>query len=257
MTDITPIPAFADNYIWALANGQYAVVVDPGDAAPVFAWLAQRALSLSGIVVTHHHADHVGGIADLRRRYKNVPVYGPAGENIPERTHALREGDIVRLPELGDVFTVWEVPGHTAGHIAYISPERAFVGDTLFAAGCGRIFEGTPAQLYAALTRLAGLPDVTQMYCTHEYTLSNLRFALAVDGENPALIARAFAAQAQRERGEPTVPFSMAIERETNPFLRAHVPALAQSAAAFAGEELTTPLAVFTALRAWKNVARF
>jgi hydroxyacylglutathione hydrolase len=165
MVRIEPISAFADNYIWALHNARDCVVVDPGDSEPVLRWLAERELSLATILITHHHADHVGGIEDLRRRYKNVPVIGPASENIPQRTHAMREGDRVTLHELGVDFEVWEIPGHTGGHIAFINDDSAFLGDTVFAAGCGRVFDGTMAQLYHSLARLSTLPAHTRCYC--------------------------------------------------------------------------------------------
>ncbi len=253
MFQIDPIPAFADNYIWALHTAEHCAIVDPGDATPVIKWLDAHRLLLSAILITHHHADHVGGIADLRRRYGDVPVYGPAAEKIPERTVALREGDHVAIAEIGKAFTVWEVPGHTLGHIAFIADGFALVGDTLFAAGCGRLFEGTPAQMHHSLARLAALPDATQIYCTHEYTLSNLRFALAVEPENDALVQRAFDAEATRARGIPTVPFAIAIERETNPFLRAHLPALAVAAASHMRRPISNAVASFAALREWKN----
>jgi hydroxyacylglutathione hydrolase len=252
--NVFPIPAFADNYIWALHEGAHCVVVDPGDAAPVEAWLSQMRLSLAAILITHHHPDHVGGIEGLRGRYPNVPVYGPANENIPNRTHALRDGDEITLDEVGTRFEIWEVPGHTNGHIAYIAQGRAFVGDTLFAAGCGRLFEGTPAQMYASLSRLAALPDDTQIFCTHEYTLSNLRFALAAEPDNDALIQRSFEEQSRRERHEPTVPFPISIERATNPFLRAHEPTIQKTLrdTQRLGEG-ASPVEAFAALREWKN----
>jgi hydroxyacylglutathione hydrolase len=250
---IHPIPAFADNYIWALHNDHACVVVDPGDAPPVLEWLGRTGLSLTAILITHHHADHVGGIEELRRRYSTVPVYGPAKETIPKCTHPLVEGDRVSVPSPALSFRIWEIPGHTLGHIAYIADGFALVGDTLFAAGCGRLFEGTPAQMLHSLSRLAALPESTQIYCTHEYTLSNLRFALAADGDNAALIQRSFDDQATRDANQPTIPTSVAIERATNPFLRAHLPALQQSASRQSGQALSSPLDVFTALREWKN----
>lgn len=253
---IDPIPAFADNYIWALHTGGACAVVDPGDAAPVIAWCEQRALSLVAILITHHHPDHVGGIERLRRRYGKVPVMGPAREAIPERTRELAEGDEVSLGELGVTFQIWDIPGHTAGHIAYVNREVAFVGDTLFAGGCGRVFDGTIEALYDSLQRLATLPDPTQCYCAHEYTLSNLRFALAVEPDNEALVARAFEAQALRERGMPTVPFTLPTERATNPFLRVDQTAVRYACERHAGRTLTSPGSVFAHLRAWKNEFR-
>ena len=234
MLEILPIPAFADNYIWALLRDEHCVVVDPGDAAPVFAFLAARNLTLDAILITHHHADHVGGVAALTARWP-VPVYGPAAENIKGVTDALREQDRVALAHFVDEpFRVMEVPGHTSGHIAYVSGDILFCGDTLFAAGCGRLFEGTAQQLHTSLMRLAALPDDTRVFCTHEYTLSNLRFALAVDSDNDALIARSFVEQERRSRDIPTLPSTIALERATNPFLRCAEPALMQRARSYA-----------------------
>ena len=184
MAAIIPIRAFSDNYIWAIREGSHAVVVDPGDAAPVERWLAREGVALAGILVTHHHGDHVGGVVALSAR-RNIPVFGPAREDIPGRTRALAEGDAVELEHPPLRLHVVNVPGHTAGHIAYVGEiDRypvAFVGDTLFAGGCGRLFEGTPAQMAASLARLAALPGDTHVYCAHEYTLANLRFARAVE----------------------------------------------------------------------------
>ncbi len=267
MLEIVPIPAFADNYIWALIQDDHCAVVDPGDAEPVFAFLAARNLTLDAILITHHHADHVGGVAALTARWP-VPVYGPAAENISGVTHVLRENDRVALPAFVDEpFRVMEVPGHTSGHIAYVSGDILFCGDTLFAAGCGRMFEGTAQQLHGSLMRLAALPGGTRVFCTHEYTLSNVRFALAVDGENCALIERSFVEQERRSRGVPTLPSNIGLECATNPFLRCAEPALVQSARRHAERTPTTtrttqsanafdfsdPTAVFAALREWKN----
>ena len=260
---ITPIPAFADNYIWAMVAGRNCVVVDPGDAAPVLKFLAERLLTLDAILVTHHHADHIGGVDELTARW-SVPVYGPAAENIACVTHALREGDTVALPVFVDEpFRVIEVPGHTRGHIAYVSGDILFCGDTLFAAGCGRMFEGTAAQLHNSLTRLAALPEKTRVFCTHEYTLSNLRFAMAVDAENVALNERVFVEQERRSRNEPTLPSSIALERATNPFLRCATAGVIDSAQTYTHAHanlsvasLSNEVNVFAALRQWKNEFR-
>lgn len=253
---IVPIPAFADNYIWAMVSAGRCVVVDPGDAAPVIDFLTARDLELEAILVTHHHADHVGGVNVLTARWP-VSVYGPAAESIACVTHALSEGDSVALPHFVDEpFTVIEVPGHTRGHIAYLSGDILFCGDTLFAAGCGRLFEGTAAQLHDSLSRLAALPEATRVYCTHEYTLSNLRFALAVDGDNVVLVERSFREQDRRNRDEPTLPSSIAVERATNPFLRCATPAIVDSVTRHANLSATdqsNAVAVFAALRQWKN----
>ena len=260
---ITPIPAFADNYIWAMVAGSKSVVVDPGDAAPVLEFLGERKLALHAILVTHHHADHIGGVDELTARWA-VPVYGPAAENIACVTHSLREGDVVTLPEfVVEPFRVLEVPGHTRGHIAYVSGDILFCGDTLFAAGCGRLFEGTAAQLHHSLARLAALPEKTRVFCTHEYTLSNLRFAMAVDADNSALNERVFVEQERRARNEPTLPSSIALERATNPFLRCTTASIVESAHTYANNHtnlhdasMSTEVNVFATLRQWKNEFR-
>ncbi|MBN9696333.1 MAG: hydroxyacylglutathione hydrolase [Zoogloea sp.] len=249
---IIPLPAFRDNYIWLLRQDRLAVVVDPGDAAPVRRYLAEQGLSLAAILVTHHHPDHTGGIAELLTE-SPVPVFGPAGETIPGRSVAVQEGDAVRIPGIDVAFQVLDVPGHTAGHVAYFGDKTLFCGDTLFAAGCGRIFEGTPAQLHASLEKLAALPADTLVYCTHEYTLSNLAFAAAVEPDNPDLAERTARCQALRADERPTVPFPLGAERLSNPFLRVNEPAVIARAEAEAGAPLSTPVAVFAALREWKN----
>jgi hydroxyacylglutathione hydrolase len=256
MAAIIPIPAFADNYVWLLREGRAAVVVDPGDAAPVQAYIDREGLDLAAIVATHHHGDHVGGIEALVA-HRHVPVFGPARETIPARTRALREGDRVVLEELGLELAVLDVPGHTAGHVAYtghVGGEPVlFCGDTLFAAGCGRIFEGTPAMLWTSLQKLAALDPATRVFCAHEYTLANLRFAAAVEPANAALARRAARDAALRERGQPTVPSTIADELATNPFLRAGAPAVRAAAQAHAGRALDGDVDVFAELRAWKN----
>jgi len=259
MPTIIPIPAFTDNYIWLVREGAFAAVVDPGDAGPVLAYLEREGLTLTAIVNTHHHGDHVGGNAALLARFA-VPVYGPARETIPGRTHALAEGDEIAVPGPELALRVLDVPGHTAGHIAYVGasqqPPVAFVGDTLFAGGCGRLFEGTPAQMSASLGKLAALPGDTLAYCAHEYTLANLRFALAVEPGNAALRERLAREQAKRDRGVPTVPSSIADERATNPFLRADIPAVAAAAETHAGRKLRDAVETFAVLREWKNTFR-
>jgi hydroxyacylglutathione hydrolase len=257
MLTITPIPAFTDNYIWTLHHeDEYdgnAVVVDPGDAQAVETFLAKRNMTLSAILITHHHGDHTGGIAALTARRK-IPVYGPAAESIAGVTHSLREGDTVAIPGVFDeVLRVIEVPGHTRGHIAYVSDDFVLCGDTLFAAGCGRLFEGTPAQMSASLAKLASLPPTTRVYCTHEYTMANLRFASAVDPDNKALQERVFEESAKRERNEPTIPTTIEKEIETNPFLRSAQPALIAAASQFRGKPVNDPIEVFAAIREWKD----
>jgi hydroxyacylglutathione hydrolase len=256
MPAIIPIPAFSDNYIWLVREGARAAVVDPGDAEPVLDYLDRERLELTAILATHHHGDHVGGNTALLARFP-VPVYGPAREAIPGRTHALHEGDDITVPGVGLRLSVLDVPGHTAGHIAYVGEcdgvPVAFVGDTLFAAGCGRLFEGTPVEMAASLGKLAALPGETRIYCAHEYTLANLRFALAVEPHSNALRERQGREQDKRARNAPTVPSTLADERATNPFLRAGVPEVFAAAEAHAGRKLADPVAAFATLREWKN----
>ena len=251
-----PLPAFQDNYLWLLQDGPQALVVDPGDAPPVLEGLRSAAARLQVILVTHHHGDHTGGVRALHEATGAV-VYGPAREDIPGPFVAVRDGDTVQA--LGLAWTVIEVPGHTAGHVAYYCPDvdgapLLFCGDTLFSGGCGRLFEGTPAQMLASLDRLAALPATTRVCCAHEYTLSNLRFAAAVDPANPSLLQWQAAAGRLRDEGKVTVPTTVALERATNPFLRCTEPALVDSASARVGRRLTDPVDVFAALREWKNV---
>lgn len=256
MLTISPIPAFSDNYIWTLydrSRSDGAVVVDPGDASVVECFLASSQLTLCAILITHHHADHTGGIAALTAK-RNIRVYGPRREMIAGVTHPLSEGDVVDLSENGlGQLRVLDVPGHTRGHIAYLGDDYLLCGDTLFAAGCGRLFEGTPAQMYDSLAKFAALPLATRVYCTHEYTLSNLRFACAVDPDNHALAKRVLNEQTKRERGEATLPSTIGLELLTNPFLRCEVEAVARSAARFSLRQLTSPVEVFAALREYKN----
>ena len=258
MTAIIPIPAFTDNYVWLLRQGTAAAVVDPGDATPVLAYLAREGLTLTAILATHHHGDHVGGIPALLARFA-VPVFGPARESIPGRTRALVEGDVVTVPGLPVTFATLDIPGHTSGHIAYFGEvddvPSLFCGDTLFAAGCGRVFEGTPAQMWESLSKLAALPDATRIYCGHEYTLSNLRFAHAVEPGNADITIREAREQAKRDRRDPTLPSTMADERQTNPFLRAPLPTVRAAAQQRAGHPLASDADAFAVLREWKNAS--
>lgn len=251
---LIPIPAFEDNYLWLLHDGKRALVVDPGDAGPVLRVLDEHALQLESILVTHHHADHTGGV-DALREATGAQVWGPATERIPQPYTHLKGGDTAHA--LGFDFQVIDVPGHTAGHIAYYTPEvngkpLLFCGDTLFSGGCGRLFEGTPAQMLASLDKLAALPGNAVVCCTHEYTLSNLRFAMAVEPGNADLAAYQAQCIRLREQGVPTLPSSIAQELRINPFLRtrqATIMAAARHFDASARDDTT----VFAAIRQWKN----
>ncbi|QNM97453.1 hydroxyacylglutathione hydrolase [Chitinimonas koreensis] len=249
MLTILPVPILEDNYVWLGHVDGRAFVVDPGEAAPVAARLAELGLSLDAVLLTHHHRDHTGGVAELAARW-HCPVFGPAG--LAGVTRPLADGDWLQLGALGLAFDVLAVPGHTLDHLAYYGHGTLFCGDTLFACGCGRLFEGTPAQMQASLARLAALPGDTRVCCTHEYTLANERFAHAVEPGNAELAQRMADDQARRARGEPTLPSSVGLERATNPFLRWDAPAVLAAARAH-GAETGEPVAVFAALRRWKD----
>lgn len=250
--EIVPLRAFADNYIWTIRDAGHAAVVDPGDAQPVLDYLAREKLRLVAILNTHHHADHVGGNAALLEKTK-VPVYGPHDERIAEVSVRLADGQRFTLPHFNIEMETLEIPGHTRSHIAFHGDGLLFCGDTLFAAGCGRLFEGTPRQMHDSLTRLARLPDATRVYCGHEYTLSNLRFARAVEPDNPRLPELETRMQALRARDQPTLPSTIAQEKATNPFLRVTESAIIHSAGARAAKTLADPVSVLAEIRDWKN----
>jgi hydroxyacylglutathione hydrolase len=257
--NLVPLPAFADNYIWMLQIESGAIVVDPGDAQPVLDAIARCGVNLAAILVTHHHADHVGGVDELREA-TGAAVFGPAGEVIPEPYTPLAQGDTAEV--LGLSFSVIDVPGHTAGHIAYFLPAQAspdgvpllFCGDTLFSGGCGRLFEGTPRQMLDSLDALAALPADTRVCCAHEYTLSNLRFARAVEPTNEALTQYLASCEARRASGVPTLPSRIDTERSVNPFLRSREASVRSALSTRFGLDAHAGDAdVFAALRQWKN----
>lgn len=252
---ITAIPAFDDNYLWLLHNDRSAVIVDPGDATPVLDVLTKHQLSLCAILITHHHVDHIGGVKTLLQRFPNIPVYGPVRETITSVTRPCAEKDKVIIPELGCEFTVIETPGHTQGHIVYYSAAQhlLFSGDTLFAGGCGRLFEGTAKQMFQSLSKLAQLPDDTKVYCAHEYTLSNLRFAKKAEPDNKDIDHRITLEQQKRDADEPTIPSTIALEKATNPFLRTAETGIIQRLQHENRLTNTDPVSVLAALREWKN----
>ena len=254
---LIPLPAFTDNYIWMLHDGHHALVVDPGAAQPVLEALTRFGVQLEAILVTHHHPDHTAGVEALRLA-TGATVYGPQQELMPEPLTRLAQGE--QAHSLGLHFEVLEVPGHTAGHIAYYCANvdgapLLFCGDTLFSAGCGRLFEGSPAQMLASLDKLAALPDATQICCAHEYTLSNLKFACAVEPRNTALMDYAAAAQQLRATQQPTLPSNMLLERQVNPFLRSREPEVIHAVQGF-DASARDAVSVFAALRQWKNEFR-
>lgn len=252
--EITAIPAFRDNYIWALHDRRHALLTDPGEAPGILAWLEDRLLQPLGILITHHHRDHVGGVRAILERHP-VPVYGPARETIPGLTHPLEDGETLAFPELNLELQVLHTPGHTLGHLCYYGDGALFSGDTLFSSGCGRLFEGTPEQMHDSLSRLRALPGATRLYCAHEYTLPNLAFALEVEPDNPDLERRRREAKAARRAGLPTLPSTLAEECRCNPFLRFDLPALAVAASQHFSRPIAPGVAAFAALRAWKDEA--
>jgi hydroxyacylglutathione hydrolase len=254
MMEVRRIHAFDDNYIWLIGcrNHPQVAIVDPGDADAVFAYLEQEGLQPEAILITHHHGDHTGGVKELVARY-DIPVYGPAHERIPALTHAVSEGDTITLESCQLTFRVLDTPGHTAGHVCYVGHNALFCGDTLFAGGCGRLFEGTAEQMYASLEKLRALPDETLVYCAHEYTQANLAFAVVAEPENPVILSRLEAVRRLRAEKQDTVPSPLGLEKKTNPFLRSHVPSLVRAAEAFAGHALSGPAEVFATVRYWKD----
>lgn len=252
MPTLIPLPAFDDNYIWVLHDGRHAVAVDPGDPAPLIAFLEAHQLGLSAVLITHHHRDHTGGNAVLRQRY-DCAIHAPDNPRIAAVTHTVHGGDSLDLTAPQLHFDILATPGHTLDHISYVGHGLLFCGDTVFGCGCGKLFEGTPAMMAASLDAILALPDATRVCCAHEYTLSNIAFARTIDGSNPALLARERQDRARRALGEPTLPSTLQLEKATNPFLRFHEPAMTAFAARYLDRPHPGPAEVFGAIRAAKD----
>jgi hydroxyacylglutathione hydrolase len=254
MIEISPIPAFSDNYIWIIENpeNRHIAIVDPGDAQPVLTAIEKHGWIPTAILITHHHADHVGGIREITRHY-DIPVYGPSRENIVTITDPLEEDDEVELGSIGAHFRVLFVPGHTRGHIAYYGHNALFCGDTLFTAGCGRLFEGTPEQMHQSLEKLSALPEKTRVYCAHEYTLDNLGFAIVVEPDNPDLLKRIEDTKLLRSQNLPSVPSTIELELKTNPFLRCKQANVIAAAENFSSKSLQSGSEIFAVVRYWKD----
>ena len=251
--EVVPITAFEDNYVWLIHHHGRAAVVDPGDAEPVLAYLQQHQLTLDAILITHYHADHIDGVAALLHNFPEASTYTPAKKHFDFTHHQVVEGNAISLPSIGITLQVMETPGHTAEHVAYYGANCLFCGDTLFGCGCGRLFDGTCEQLYTSLQRLSELPGETLVYCAHEYTQQNTRFARLLDTDNPALVQREANADILRERNQPTLPSTIALEISTNPFLRCTDHNIQLAVSQLSNKSLTDAQAVFCAMRELKN----
>jgi hydroxyacylglutathione hydrolase len=254
MLEIIPLPALKDNYIWLLKNktSDHVAIVDPGEAKPVLNLIESENLIPIALLITHHHWDHVGGIVEITEKY-DIPVYTPKIESVTGSTNPVAEGDIVSLPELDLELNILDVPGHTSGAVAYYAEGMVFSGDTLFTAGCGRMFEGTPLQMHASLLKFKSLSDDTLLYCGHEYTVANLQFAEAVEPENKAIQERLCQAKQLREKNLATVPATLEIEKKTNPFLRCEKASVINAASQHSGKKMDQSHEVFSEIRYWKD----
>jgi len=255
MLKIMPLPALKDNYIWILKNesSRHIAIVDPSEPEPVLQLIKTKNLVPIAILITHHHWDHVGGIAGIKNEH-NIPVYTPKTESVDGSTHLVGAGEIISLPELDLNLDILDVPGHTSGAVAYYTNRMVFSGDTLFTAGCGRLFEGTPPQMHASLSKFKSLDDETLVYCGHEYTLSNLQFAATVEPNNKVIQKRLNMVIQARNENQPTVPATLANEKETNPFLRCDQTSVINAAADYSGKILNEPAEVFAVIRSWKEI---
>lgn len=254
MLTIYSIPAFNDNYIWALVDGasKQSIIVDPGDATPVLAFLHQKQLALNAILITHKHADHTGGVQTLLSAFPNASVFSNPVERLAQTTQLVLDNDVININ--GNEFRVIAIPGHTLGHVAYYCKPYLFCGDTLFTNGCGRIFEGTAEEMLSSLKKLMALPDDTLIYCGHEYTLSNIKFAMHIEPNNLELQNRFENTKRLRSQNKSTVPSTLALEKATNPFLRCDQSVVIQAASDHAGKKLNSEVDIFAQLREWKNV---
>lgn len=252
MLTLIPLPAFEDNYIWVLHDELHAIAVDPGDPAPLIAYLDARKLALTALLITHHHRDHTGGNTRLRQRY-DCAIYAPDNPRIAASTHVLHDGDAIEIDHPPLQFRILATPGHTLDHISYLGYDTLFCGDTVFGCGCGKLFEGTPAMMATSLDLILSLPDATRVCCAHEYTLSNIEFAKTIDGQNASLLERESVDRRARAAGRPTLPSTLGLEKATNPFLRFHDPDMIAFAARYLNRPDPTPAEVFGAIRAAKD----